>query len=154
VFARAAKIGGVWLALSPLLCGCAFASGKQGTTYTVMGSASSSGGAKTQGKSTYLPAQNGPPVDEVNRKALESRAGADGGKMLLRSTPAGARVLVDGSFVGRTPLLLIVAPGKYKIQMENERQASGERTVELAAKETQEVALTLVPRYPERVTTR
>jgi hypothetical protein len=128
-------------------------SSSAGNGYVVMGAApSSTSGAKAQGKSGYVTAPDGPPADEANRKALEDRAGNDGGKMLLRSTPSGARAFVDGAFVGRTPLLLIVAPGKYKILMQNEREAAAERTVVLAAKETQAVALTLAPRYPDRVT--
>jgi hypothetical protein len=107
----------------------------------------------TSGTSAYIPLSDGPAPDEVNRRALESRAGNDAGKILLRSTPTSARVTIDGLFVGKTPLLLIVAPGKYKIQMQNERQALAERSVELGAKETQEVALTLAPKYPDRVTT-
>lgn len=72
----------------------------------------------------------------------------------MRSFPDRAQVFVDGAYVGRTPLLLIVAPGKYNIEMRGQREATGKRTVELAAKETQEIALTLTPRYPSHVATR
>jgi PEGA domain len=96
----------------------------------------------------------GPSADGVNRKALEQRAGANGGKLLLRSMPHGAQVFVDGAFVGRTPRLLIVGSGKYKIRMRGQREEFGERTVALAAKETQEITLVLVARYPEHVLVR
>ena len=127
-----------------------------GVTYTVMGGTASSSGTSPQGqsKSPHVADPGGPPADEVNRKALEPRAGGSGGKLLLRSVPDRAQVFVDGAYVGRTPLLLIVAPGKYNIEMRGQREATGKRTVELAAKETQEIALTLTPRYPDHVATR
>jgi PEGA domain len=131
------------------------AASSPGVNYTVMGGSSSSATRpQTQSKSAHVADSGGPPADEANRKALEQRAGSDGGKLLLRSVPNGAQVFVDGAFVGRTPLLLIVAPGKYKIQMRGQREAFAERAVELAAKETQEIALTLAARYPEHVTAR
>ena len=124
-------------------------------SYTVMGGTSASTARpQAQSKSPHIADSGDPPVDEVNRKALEQRAGSDRGKMLLRSVPDGAQVFVDGALVGRTPLLLIVAPGKYKIQMRGQRESFGEHTVELAAKETQEIALTLAARYPEHVAAR
>ena len=108
---------------------------------------------KANSKSPYITSQDGPPIDEVNRKALESRAGLNGGKMMLRSIPTGARIFVNDEFVGRAPLLLVVAPGRYRVQMHGDREASAERSVAVAPKETQEVALTLLSRYPDRVTT-
>jgi hypothetical protein len=126
-----------------------------GVNYTVMGGTSpSSARPQAQSKSPHVADSGGPPADEVNRKALEQRAGSDRGKMLLRSVPNGAQVFVDGAFVGHTPLLLIAPPGKYKIQMRGPREALGECTVGLAAKETQEIALTLAARYPDHVAAR
>ena len=126
-----------------------------GASYTVMGGTSgSTTRPQAQSKSAHIADSGGPPADEVNRKALEQRAGSDRAKMLLRSVPDGAQIFVDGAFVGRTPLLLIAPPGKYKIQMHGPREAFGERTVGLAATETQEIALTLRARYPEHVRAR
>ncbi len=126
-----------------------------GGNYTVMGGTSSSKpSAQPQSKSAHLVDTGAPPSDEANRKALEERAGSNGGKFLLRSTPSGAQVFIDGAFVGRTPLLLIVPPGKYKIQMHGPRESFSERTAEIAAQETQEIALKLTERYPEHVLAR
>jgi hypothetical protein len=126
-----------------------------GGSYTVMGGTSASTTRpQAQSKSPHIADSGDPPADEVNRKALEQRAGSDRGKMLLRSVPNRAQVFVDGAFVGRTPLLLIAPPGKYKIQMRGQREAIGECTVGLAAKETQEIALTLAARYPGHVAAR
>lgn len=121
--------------------------------YGLLAAAQQTARESTAPASAYVPLADGPAPDELNRKALELRAGNDAAKMLLRSNPTGARVAIDGLFVGRTPLLLIVAPGKYKIQMQNERQAQAERAVEITAKETRQIALTLAPKYPDRVTT-
>ena len=126
-----------------------------GGNYTVMGG---TGSSKTpppaKSKSPHVTDPGGPPADEVNRKALEERAGNNGGKLLLRSVPSAAQVFLDGAFVGRTPLLLIVPPGKYKIQMHGPRESFSERAVELAAQETQEIVLKLTVRYPEHVVAR
>jgi hypothetical protein len=110
--------------------------------------------ATPQSKSTYVTAPNGDAADKVNRKALEDRAGPDGGKLLVRSVPSASRVFVDDKYVGHTPLLLIVAPGKYKVQVLGPGEESGERIVDLGAKETQQVALTLTARYPDHVAAR
>jgi PEGA domain len=98
------------------------------------------------------PSKTPPPPEVVNRKALEQRAGKSPCKLLLRSTPSAAQVYVDGAFVGESPLLLIVAPGKYQIEMRGRRLEFGERAVDLLPRETREVALSLTSRYPTRVT--
>ena len=107
-----------------------------------------------QGSSPHLLARQGPAPDETNRKALEESAGRDPAKLLMRSTPAGAQIFVNGRLVGRAPLLMILAPGKYKVEMRGQRQDYGQRTVGLLPNETQDVALTLSPLYPIRVSTR
>ena len=128
---------------------------RTGVTYGVMaGTASSATPPQGQSKSPHIADPGGPSADELNRKALEPRAGSSGGELLLRSLPDRAQVFVNGAYVGRTPLLLIVAPGKYNIEMRGQRESTGKRTVELAAKETQEIGLTLTPRYPNHVATR
>jgi hypothetical protein len=137
------------------------AQGKTSSTSSTPGGSSAAGATssplanpKTQAKSPYITASDGVPVDEVNRKALEEHAGPEGGKLLVRSVPSGARVFVDDNYVGHTPLLLIVAPGKYRIQMQGPGEESGEKTVDLSPKETREVALTLTARYPNHVAAR
>jgi hypothetical protein len=144
-----------WTAHAQAANGSAGTASSTGGNYTVMGTGTTATShSQAQSKSPHVMDSGGTPADEANRKALEQRAGSDGGKLLLRSEPNGAQIFVDGAFVGRAPLLLIVAPGKYKIQMRGPREAFGERMVGLAAKETQEVVLTLTARYPEHVATR
>src|SRR3984957_17072408 len=99
------------------------------------------------GTSPSLPVSQGPSADVTNRRALEQRAGKDAAKLLLQSVPSEALISIDGSFVGRTPLLLIVPPGKYKVEMRGQQQEFAERLVELQPNETQQVALTLALRY-------
>jgi PEGA domain len=123
-----------------------------GTGYTVTGAESppargGPGGAKSAQDEASTA------VEMQNRRALEQRAGGQAGKMLLRSVPSRARIFVDGAFVGRTPLLLLVAPGQYDVQMRGEQEQLGERTVTMAAGGTEQIALTLAPHYPTQVTT-
>jgi hypothetical protein len=102
-------------------------------------------------KSPHLTISLAPSPETANRQALEQRAGKDASKLLLRSAPTGARVWIDGAPVGSAPLLLIVAPGKYRVEMRGERLDHAERAVALLPRETVEVVLPLVPRYPTRV---
>jgi hypothetical protein len=102
--------------------------------------------------SPSLPVSRGPSLDETNRRNLERRAGKDAAKLLLQSVPNEARIDIDGSFVGRTPLLLIVPPGKYKVEMRGQQREFGERLIELQPNETQQVALTLALHYSASVT--
>ena len=108
-------------------------------------------GGDTTTKPQHVAAPSGPPPEVLNRQALEQHAGKNACKLLLRSTPSAAQVYVDGAFVGQSPLLLIVSPGKYQIEMRGRRLESGERAVDLLPRETREVALSLTSRYPTRV---
>jgi hypothetical protein len=115
-------------------------------------SATSTNAAVDSNKPQHVAAPSGPPPEVLNRQALEQRAGKNACKLLLRSTPNTAQIYVDGAFVGESPLLLIVSPGKYQIEMRGRRLEFGERAVDLLPRETREVALSLTSRYPTRVT--
>ncbi len=105
----------------------------------------------TAENNSYLAPREGPPPEESNRKTLEAGAGKDAAKLLLRSVPSGARVYVDELFVGRAPLLLMVPPGKYRVQMRGERQELGERVVGLLPNDVQNITIALTLRYPSRI---
>jgi PEGA domain len=92
----------------------------------------------------------GDPV-AANRKALESKAGTDGARLLLRSTPSPAEVWINNMPIGNTPLLLVLPPGKYTVEMRGSRQETGRTNLALLPKETRELALKLESRYPTRV---
>lgn len=115
-------------------------------------SATSTNAAGDSNKPQHVATPSGPPPEVLNRQALEQHAGKNACKLLLRSTPNAAQVYVDGAFVGESPLLLIVSPGKYQIEMRGRRLEFGERAVDLLPRETREVALSLTSRYPTRVT--
>jgi uncharacterized Zn-binding protein involved in type VI secretion len=101
--------------------------------------------------SAHLPMRAaGDPVGD-NRRALEAKAGKDGAKLMLRSAPNGATVWINGKEVGATPLLLVVPPGAYKVEMQSFQRESSRKQVDLLPKETREVLLTLASRYPTHV---
>ncbi len=109
---------------------------------------------QTKSQSLHLGAQTlraqttDKPLEATNRLVLEQRAGKNAGKLLLRSLPTGAQVWIDRKRIGSTPLLLILAPGKYKVKMEGSRKAFAQKEVDLQPQERQEVVLNLEQRYP------
>jgi hypothetical protein len=106
----------------------------------------------TQGSRHIIISERGHSV-EANRQALEAKAGAEGAKLLLRSTPSRAQVWINNQPVGNTPLLLIVPSGKYTVEMRGTRQETGRQELALLPKETLEVAVKLELHYPSRVAT-
>jgi hypothetical protein len=116
------------------------------------GSATPPSAGAVPNKPQHIASPSGPASEIINRKALEQRAGKNPCKLLLRSTPSAAQVFVDGAFVGESPLLLMVPPGKYQIEMRGHRLEFGQSAVDLLPRETREVALSLTARYPTRVT--
>lgn len=115
---------------------------------------SSAGSPQPSSKGGALIAPSGPPPDEVNRKKFELLAGKDAGRVLFRSIPNGANIFVNHLIVGRTPLLLFLAPGKYEVDMRAPRQETGTRDVGVMPKETQTVEIDLNQRYPSSVSIR
>ncbi len=91
---------------------------------------------------------------EANRKALESKAGKDGARLLVRSVPSSAQVWVNGQPVGSTPMLLIIPAGKYKVEMRGARDENAQQELAVLPKETQEIVLKLKPHYPSRYAVR
>ena len=104
--------------------------------------------------SPHLMARTGPPPDEVNRKDFEDNAGNQAGKLLLRSTPAGAEIFINDRLVGRTPMLMVIAPGKYSVDMRGAREESGHSNIGVMPKETQTVLINLNQKYPASVSAR
>jgi len=95
--------------------------------------------------------ENDPAVG--NRLALEQHAGKEAAKLSLKSEPAKATVRIDGKPVGQTPLLISLAPGVYRIEMEGPRMEFGKQQLTLGPNETREVQLPLsaAPRYPSHI---
>jgi PEGA domain len=102
--------------------------------------------------SAHLPAPSGPPPEEANRRTLEERAGRDASKLLVRSTLADSRIWIDGKPVGNAPMLLVVPPGRYHIEIVGPHAERTQSAVALLPRETLELTLKLQSRYPNRVT--
>jgi hypothetical protein len=107
-----------------------------------------------QPSSPHILERSGPPPDEVNRKQFEDNAGEKGGKLLLRSVPSGADIFINDLLVGRTPLLMAMAPGLYKIDMRGARDESGHASVGVMPKATRTVEIDLKQRYPSSISLR
>lgn len=107
--------------------------------------------SSNQTPSAHLPVGAGEDFVGANRRALEAKAGKDGAKLMLRSSPVGASVWIDGKVIGKTPLLVVVAPGVYQVEMQATQMVSAHQQVDLLPKEAREVLLTLASRYPARV---
>jgi hypothetical protein len=123
-------------------------------TFTFASPAKPSAPLQSSAKQTSSPhilGRSGPPPDEVNRRKFEENAGETGGKLLLRSVPSGADVFINDLLVGRTPLLIAMAPGPYKIDMRGTRDDSGQASVGVMPKATRTVALELKQRYPTSI---
>jgi hypothetical protein len=92
-------------------------------------------------------------IQDANRSALERHAGQNAAKLSFKSVPAKAVVRIDGKPVGETPLLMSLAPGNYKIEMEGPRMEFGKQQLIVGAKDEREVDLHLsaAPRYPSRI---
>jgi len=105
-------------------------------------------------KSLHVPLPKDPTPDLTNRRVLEQRAGKDAGKLLLRSVPSDARVWIDGLFVGKTPLLLVLVPGSYRVEMSGARMEFGEQRIPLLPRENRVLVMALAPRYPAQVNLR
>lgn len=107
-----------------------------------------------QSSSPHLLTRTGPPPSELNRKDFEDNAGENAGRVLFRSVPESAEIFINDLVVGRTPLLLVIAPGKYKVEMRGLRVETGRTTLGVLPKETQTVVISLKQRYPASVSIR
>ena len=101
--------------------------------------------------SAHLPFDPAPASQEKNRTDLEAKAGKNAGNLLIRSSSGEAQIWIAGKPVGKTPLLLIIAPGKYDIELRGPRAETARTEVALLPKETRELNIRLQLRYPTRV---
>jgi hypothetical protein len=65
--------------------------------------------------------------------------------------PGATQIWINGKIVGKTPLLLVLAPGKYEVEMRGARGETGKSTVDLLPHETREVLVKMHSLYPARV---
>ena len=108
--------------------------------------------AKPGAKFKHLPARNGEPVEVMNRRELERQAGRDAGKLLIRSSSSAEAIAwINGKLVGSTPLLMLLAPGQYKVELRGARSEFAQGNVDLLPNETRELVMELEQRYPSQV---
>jgi len=81
-------------------------------------------------------------ADEMMRKLAGSGAG-DLGHINFRSSPAGARISIDGTAVGVTPLDWDVAEGKHTILFDKEGRQPESREIVVTSGKTETVDITL-----------
>ena len=93
-----------------------------------------------------------PHPEEINRRSLAQNAGTDASKLLVRSTLPESSIWIDGKRVGKVPMLIIVPPGKYLIELVGPHAERTSCVVALLPRETRELTLKLLTRYPARVT--
>ena len=108
--------------------------------------------ARNPAPSPHLMMGSTPPPEETNRAALEKNAGTEASKLLIRSTLPDSRIWINGKPVGKAPLLLVVPPGKYLVEVQGPRAERNQSVVALLPRETRELTLKLRERYPARVT--
>ena len=101
--------------------------------------------------SAHLPYDPAAPSAETNRRDLEAKAGKSAGKLLIHCSSGAAQIWIDGKPVGKAPLLLIIAPGKYHIELRGPRAETARSEVALLPTETRELNIRLERRYPTRV---
>src|SRR5215471_1756499 len=103
--------------------------------------------------SAHLPIQSGQSV-AANFKSLQERAGPDAANLTLESVPDHSQVLVNGLYLGATPVKLTLAPGRYRVEMRGAGVEPVRQEVELTPKQARRVSLTLAPRYPRKISLR
>ena len=90
-----------------------------------------------------------PTADEAaasNRFALQRSAGTEAAETSLRSVPDHVLVWIDMRFVGATPIMLKLAPGRHRVRMSAPNLQPVDESLELAPKQPKEVLLSLTPR--------
>jgi hypothetical protein len=86
-------------------------------------------------------------ADEVMRKLV----GSSDGHVKLKSSPPGARIVIDGQPIGVTPLDWDLPQGKHTITMDKRGYAAASRQIDVVAERTDALALDLAPlAEPER----
>lgn len=103
--------------------------------------------------SAHLPIQTGESV-AANFKSLQEHAGPDAANLSLESVPDHAQVLVNGLYLGATPVKLTLAPGRYRVEMRGAGLEPVRQEVELVPKQGRRVTLTLPSRYPRKISLR
>ncbi len=111
-------------------------------------------GKKEAGSFQHVLASSVEPGEEANRKTLEGNSGMNASKLLVRASTSNCQIWVNGRPVGKAPMLLVLAPGKYQIELRGSRSEHAEQTVDLLPRETRELAVKMEKRYPSHYSVR
>jgi|GEM_PF-1267760 hypothetical protein len=98
--------------------------------------------------SAHLSKPAGPPPEVLNREWFRQQAGKTGIEAHLASEPAGASLWVDGRFVGRTPVELLLPAGRHQVRLLGPHQEYLESTLELRAGGPTRMLYRLPSAYP------
>lgn len=94
-------------------------------------------------------AQLEPEPNADSEQAQPQSASAAPASVIVKSTPAGADINVDGKYVGSTPSTVQIAPGDHEISIEKEGLTPWQRTMTVSAGGNSTIDATLgVPGVP------
>lgn len=91
----------------------------------------------------YYPAVTSVLVEKGVEKVAKINLRKVVGGLYVETTPEGAIVYIDGTPKGKTPLGLVLVPGKYRIRIEKQGYRTVEREVEVPREGTAEVRVEL-----------
>lgn len=92
------------------------------------------------------PAKFGPKTSEAQTSAPEPSPAVQASEpstIMVKSTPDGAEISVDGKFVGNSPASLKVAPGEHSLSIEKRGYKPWQRTMTVTAASTVTIDATL-----------
>jgi hypothetical protein len=112
--------------------------------------ATDAGAAATTGSARTFTEATVPPVASRAGGAPRAAAAPVVGSLLVRSTPLGARVFVDGREYGRTPVTVgNLARGGHRVRVTRDGYAPDERQVTITpAQRTHSITVRLAPERP------
>lgn len=68
-----------------------------------------------------------------------------GQQVMLQSEPSGARIFIDGTFKGETPLALKLPAGKYEVKLTADKYFDWEAQIEVEKGKEQDISIPLLP---------
>jgi hypothetical protein len=92
-----------------------------------------------------VPAPIAPTTDNSQAESsVESGPAAQPASVIVKSTPPGADINVDGKFMGSTPSTIQLAPGDHEVSIEKEELRPWQRTMTVTAGGSTTIDATLV----------
>jgi hypothetical protein len=114
----------------------------------------SPGGIPKPNMGLFLAKPKGTPPEVINREWFAKQAGKQGGELTVTVVPPGARLWVDGKYVGQLPLSLTLPPGKHQLSLVGTREQATKRELEIQPGKKQQLTVDLKETYPATVSIR